>query len=195
MPNPAVRRFRARGSREGVGRNGRECKYSVSWEAKSRPDSDCKLFQQSSVSSDVLSELESSRLLLTGHHPAGPSLAASDHHNPAFGNEVALPILFDIVSNFGSRGDNVRFVYNGSANFATPADFRPIHNHRAFDLAVTMNSDIAAHDAVLDHAAANNGSLRDNGVQGHTLAIMPGKDELGRRIAKVRGSKWPAAVI
>ena len=61
-------------------------------------------FNRSSVSSDVLTELESARLLLTGHHPAGSALAASDHHNPAFGNEVALAILFEIVSNFGSRG-------------------------------------------------------------------------------------------
>src|SRR5262245_62624342 len=46
MPNPAVRRFRAKDSREEVGRNGRECKYSVAWEARSRPGSDCKLLQQ-----------------------------------------------------------------------------------------------------------------------------------------------------
>src|SRR5262245_20263307 len=152
-------------------------------------------FNRSSVSSGVLSELESSRLLLTGHHPTGSSLAAPDHHNPAFRNKVALAIFFYIVSNFSSRWDDVRFVDNRSTNFATSADFRPVHDDRAFDLAVTMNSDIAADNAVLDHAAANNGSLRDNRVQGHALAIEPVKDELGRWIAKVRGTKRPTAVI
>src|SRR5262245_63124243 len=57
-------------------------------------------FNRSSGSSDVLSELESVRLLLTGHHPTGSSLAASNHDNSAFRNKVALAIFFDIVSDF-----------------------------------------------------------------------------------------------
>src|SRR5262245_44430397 len=152
-------------------------------------------FNRSWLSSDVLIDLEPLWLQLTDHNPTGSSLAASNHHNPAFRNEVALAIFFDTVTNFGARGNDVRFVDNRSANPTTPANFRPVHNHRTFDLAVTMNSHIASDNAVLDHAAANNGSLRDNRVHRHALAIGPVKDKLGRWIAKVRGSKRPPAVI
>ena len=47
------------------------------------------------------------RLQLTCGNPVGFPLPTPDHYNAAFGDKIALAVLFEIVANFGSRRDDV----------------------------------------------------------------------------------------
>src|SRR4029077_20494310 len=132
---------------------------------------------------------------MTIHNPIGFSFSPRQHHDPTVGDKIMLAVSLEVVTDFSAGGNDVAFVNDGAANSAAPPDFHPVHDHGVFNLAITVNSNVTAHYAVPDHAAADNRSLSDDGVHSRALAIGPFKNEFGRRIAKFWRSERPAPIV
>src|SRR5215471_2061953 len=115
--------------------------------------------------------LRQPRQLMTGHNPAGFSFSPRQHHDSTVGDKITRAILLQIVTDLSARRNEVAFINDGPADPAAPANFHPIHDHRVFNLAVTVNSNIPANDAVSHYAAANNRSLGDDRVHRRAFAI------------------------
>src|SRR5262249_34917721 len=111
------------------------------------------------------------------------------------GDVVAAPVGFEVVADFGVLGKGDVAVDDGAANARVAADVHVIVEDGFADFAETVDANIVAKDGVLDPAAGDDGTARDDGVNGDAHAVRVAEDELGRRVLMLPGAEGPGAVV
>ena len=118
-----------------------------------------------------------------------------NHHDVAFGNEIAFSIFVEIVANPRIRRNFDVLVENGAAHFRVPSDVAIVEDDRIFNLSACVDPDPATEHRRLNESSGHNRTSGNNRVHGHTSAAFLIKYKFRGSIEVSGGSQRPLAVV
>src|SRR5579871_2955819 len=107
---------------------------------------------------------------------------AFNHHNPAVGNVVKLPVALQVVADDSIRWHTDVLVENRAPNAGAPADVAVIENNGILDICVRVNAHAAPDHGSTHQPAGENGPSGHDGIDGMAAPPVGIENEFGRRI-------------
>ena len=116
--------------------------------------------------------------------PGEPNYALVSMGNYLFNNDVLIEALNADAKVTSSNHDFGRDVLPNL-----------IQQDRVFNVAVTVDPDISADDAIVHGTAADDRPFGDDRIDRHALAVLPIENEFRRRISEADRAKRPTAIV